>query len=80
MSNVYRIYKEEVGKLRKDGFRLVKHFGCNGHEHRITYYHLYCDRHGGNVTNGKTNVKPDKVLGPCPHDNTCKNFGGFVVI
>ena len=75
---IFRVYKQSVGKKRKDGLRLVKYYGCDGKEHRITYCHLLCDRHGNNVSNGKSGVKPDKVLGKCQHDMTCKHFGEFI--
>ena len=76
MSDIYRIYKQEVSnRVRKDGMRLVKMYGCNGEEHRIQYFPLICDDDGGNVFNGMCSIRPDKVLGECDHK--CGNLGFF---
>jgi hypothetical protein len=77
MCDYYRVYKTEVSRyVRKDGMRLVKHFGCNGKDHRITYYHLCCDAKGENANNGECNVRPDKPIGECDY-YSCKNLGAF---
>lgn len=79
-SDLYTVFKTKVGPVRKDGSRLVQAYGCNGYEHRIRYDAMWCDSTGRDATAGKSCVKPDKVLGPCQHDSTCKNYGGFMVI
>lgn len=80
VNDLYTIYKTKVGPVRKDGSRKVQTYGCNGHEHRIQYDALWCDDKGQNVTMGKSHIKPDKVIGPCPHNNTCKNYGSFILM
>lgn len=78
--DLYTVYKMKVGPVRKDGSRLVQSYGCNGHEHRIKYYSMWCDSTGRDATMGKSNVKPDKVIGPCQHNSTCKNYGSFILM
>jgi len=74
----YRVYKKVVSKLvRKDGYRLVKLYGCNGKDHRVQYCYWACDEKGRNVTGSKNCVKPDKKLGRCRHDY-CRNYGFFI--
>jgi hypothetical protein len=73
----YRIFKEKISsRTRKDGYTLVKCYGCNSKEHRIQYFHLIIDKATGKVSGGKDNIYPDKVLGKCDH-KSCKTLGFF---
>ena len=72
----FRLYKEKKGKERKDGSRLVACYGCDGTSHAISYFQVWFDV-WGEAYDGKSNVKPVKHIGKCPHDNTCKNLGEF---
>jgi arabinogalactan endo-1,4-beta-galactosidase len=77
--SIYRVYKEEVSPyVRKDGLRLVKHYGCNGVRHVIIYFHLICNRNGTKVAGGTCDVRPPKHIGKCTHE-VCRNLGGFIL-
>lgn len=79
-SDLYTIFKVKVGPVRKDGSRLVRAYGCNGQEHRVQTHAIWCDASGRDATDGKSRVKPDKVIGKCQHNRVCKNYGSFILM
>ena len=79
--NSFRIYKVEVSPfVRKDGFQLVKSFGCNGRRHVINYDHIMYANidEVPTASAGRSEVKPHKDIGPCDH-HSCKNLGFFII-
>jgi hypothetical protein len=75
---IFRVYKHEVSSyVRKDGMRLVKTYGCNGKQHRISYVRLACDKKMTYVNGGDAVFRPDKILGECDH-KSCSDMGAFV--
>lgn len=74
----FRIYKTEVSRIRKDGSRLVKSYGCDGKSHFVTYDRIYFDING-KASNGIPNIKPPKYIGKCEFSKVCKNLGFFSI-
>lgn len=77
-SKVFRTYKVTVGRPRKDGGQVTASYGCNNYEHAVSYDLIWYDA-DGMACNGKSDIKPTKMLGECKHDHTCKNLGGFII-
>lgn len=74
----FRIYKQKISNYtRKDGFKLIKIYGCNGFKHIIRYNLMKFDEYG-NIEQLREKVKSDKVLGRCDH-KSCRDFGFFVI-
>ena len=74
----YRIFKTTKGKVRKDGSRLTKSYGCDGTEHVVVSDLIWYNEEGHGV-NGISNFKPPKFVEKCTH-SVCKNFGFFTTI
>ena len=77
MEKLFRIYKVVTGKQRRDGSCLVKSYGCDGSIH-VVVQDAICFDSDGKAYSGESNVIPTRILGECPHNNECKNLGGFI--
>jgi hypothetical protein len=73
----FRIYKVKSSRIRKDGSKLVKTYGCDGRNHYIKYDRIWFDGPNGEATSGRADVKPLKFIGKCGNGRKCKNYGFF---